>query len=728
MPIVARSRLPESGAIIVAKYARVSTLDQLSGFGLEVQDEICHGWLDRHPDAAVYDEYVDEAVSGALERRPEMDRLVRDAHQQHFNRILVPNVDRVGRTARAAYQWAWDMADLGIYFVSVAEGIDTSNDVGWSQFMRYVTLSEMEWLRIKERTLAGRELKISYGGWPGGPAPYGYRIAQDTTWVGKRRKKFSVLVTDDHESMVLSTAVDLIVDQRMNYTKACDELNLRKLFTRSGVPWTVGNLRNRLWSETIHDGYVVYRKTGRGNGKNTTLRREDGTPVHGDPLKIGVPPIFSAERTRVLMERLKKIGFQNGRSKDQVYPLSGRIDGQCGEVYTGAGRSGEARAYRCRGTTGKEGSCGEPHFNADGIEGVVWAELARLMKDGGGLRAMAAEWACSLPGDRAKYLERVTEFDTRIATQEDLINRKVPEYIRAGVDPAVLKASVKEMQQELEEFRKQKKCAEQWLEAYSAHERQAHNLFGIANGAREHPGTMTLEERREVFDMFNIRVAPGAMENTLKPGVKCAVSQWHWETGTLVPPDPTDAEWETVLAVLRTFFHGKAKQHFTTEYDIRAQFCGMLHRLRRGLAWSGMPLDWGPIDPMRTRQLTWWQKGAWPEVMQVLGADKKGVEAYRRPALPSLTITGRLGGGLLAEVRCEAPQGKRENLTLDRDAVKVDRPGYVRLSSGGQMEFETTVNLIGGGAGPCCRSGERAAGHRIGDCSARRAGEAGDMV
>lgn len=691
MPIVARPRLHESAAIIVAKYARVSTLDQLDGFGLEDQDKISNGWLDRHPDATVYDEYVDEAVSGALESRPEMDRLVLDAHQQHFNRILVPKVDRIGRTARAAYQWAWNMADLGIYFISVTEGIDTSTDAGWSQFMQYVTFSEMEWRRIKERTFAGRELKISYGGWPGGPAPYGYMIAQDTSWVGKRRKKFSVLVTDDHESMVLSVAVELVVDQGMNYTEACDELNKRKLFTRSGVPWTVGNLRNRLWSETIHDGYVVYRKTNRGNGKNTTLRYDDGTPVYGEPVKIGVPPIFSEERARLLMETLKKIGFQNGRISDQVYPLSARIDGRCGEVYTGAGRKGDARAYRCKGMLKEEGSCGEPHFNANEIEGVIWAELTRLMKDEGRLKAMAEEWVSSLPGDKEKYEERVTDFAAKIATQEDLIDRKVPEYIRAGVDPVVLKASVKEMQQELEEFRKQKKFAEQWLEAYAEYERQAHNLVDIANNARERLENMTLEERKEIFDMFNIRVAPGTMENTSKPGAKCDVSQWHWKTGTLVPPDPTDEEWEAVLTVLRTFFYGKAKKHFTTKYDIRAQFCGMLHRLRHGLSWNDMPLTWGPIDPMRTRQLKWWQKDAWPAVMEALGADKRGVEAYRRPTLPQLTVTGQLRAGLLAEVRSEAPRDKGESVIIDPNAVKADGPGYSILSATGQIGVETPM-------------------------------------
>lgn len=123
--------------------------------------------------------------------------------------------------------------------------------------------------------------------------------------------------------MVLAVAAESIVDQGINLTEACEELNNRRLFARSGVAWSVGNLRNRLHGETIHDGYVVHRKTDRGNGKNATLRCPDGTPVHGDQVRIGVPPIFS-----------------------------------CGEVYTGAGRGAE-RSYRCKGGL-KDPSCREP--------------------------------------------------------------------------------------------------------------------------------------------------------------------------------------------------------------------------------------------------------------------------------------------------------------------------------------------------------------------------------
>lgn len=648
MPIVARPRLRESAPIVVAKYARVSTLDQLDGFGLEDQEKISNGWLDRHPGATVHGEYVDEAVSGALESRPEMDRLVRDAHQRHFNRVLVPRVDRIGRTARAAYQLAWNMADLGVYVISVSENIDTSTESGWSQFVQHVRFSEMEWRRIRERTFAGRELKISYGGWPGGPAPYGYKIAQDTSVVGGRRKKFSVLVTDEHESKVLLVAAELIADG-MNISEACDELNERKLYTRSGVPWGAANLRNRLHGETIHSGYVTYRKTGRRTGRNTTRCGEDGTPVHGDQVRIGVPPILSAERAERLMEALKRIGFQNGRIDDQVYPLSGRIDSLCGSVYTGAGRSREGtRSYRCKGMSTKGEPCGEPCFDAAEIEGAVWAELAGLMSDESRLQVMADEQVKSLPGDKEEYEKRVTDLAGRIAEHEDLIHRQVPAYMAAGVNPLVLKAGVREMQRELDEYRKQKGFTEEWLRAHAERERRVGDI------ACERLDSMTLTERKAIFDRFDIRVTPGAMESRARPGVKCQIRQWHHETGTLVPPDPTDQEWEAILAMLRTFLSGRSQKHFVSKYDIRGQFSGMLHRLRYGLSWADMPLTWGPINPMRERQLLWWKWGAWPEMMTAMGADRRGVEVYERPALPPLTVTGRLHAGLPVEAAGEA--------------------------------------------------------------------------
>ncbi|MFJ4503176.1 recombinase family protein [Streptomyces sp. NPDC088864] len=91
MSIVARLCPPASAAIVVAKYTRVSTGEQLGGFGLEDQNRLLSGWLARHSEATVYDDYVDEAVSGALGRRPEMDRLAIDARHLDSPRMPRPS-------------------------------------------------------------------------------------------------------------------------------------------------------------------------------------------------------------------------------------------------------------------------------------------------------------------------------------------------------------------------------------------------------------------------------------------------------------------------------------------------------------------------------------------------------------------------------------------------------------------------------------------------------------
>jgi DNA invertase Pin-like site-specific DNA recombinase/transposase len=648
MPIVARPRLDVAAAIVYAKYTRVSTLDQLEGFGLEAQDDICDGWARRFPDARCHDEYREEAISGSLESRPAMDRLIGDARTGAFNRILVPKVDRIGRTGRAAYQWVWNMADIGIHFISVQEGIDTSTEQGWNAFMQYVTFSEMEWRRIRERTFAGRELKISFGGWPGGPAPYGYRIAVDPDNVVKK-KRFSVLVTDERESMILHVAADLIIGGK-NITQTAIELNDRGLLTRSRVPWTVGNLRNRLLSETIHEGYVVYRKINRGNGKRTTTRYEDGTPVYGEPVNIGVPPIFTEERAKQLRAAMRMVGFV--RSDEEVYPLSGRIFGSCGNYYTGVKSAGE-RAYRCKGGLGSD-SCGEMYFRADEIEGAIWSELTKLFRDETRLKDMAAEWLDSLPGDKSKYERRVEEFDAKIRKQSKLIEETVPQYMREKIDPKIMAAAVRDLQAEMERFVEQRDLARQWLDEYREYERQALNLSAIAESAKERLDNLSSVEQKEIFEMFNLKVVPGATNLVRRSGVRCAVMNWHYETGTLVPPDPTDEEWAKVEAYLLTKFY---RQHFTGPSDVRTHFNGCLHRLRHGIPWADMPDTWGPQNRLRERQLTWWKKGVWPEMLALLHADRRGAPAYQRPSLPQLTVTGQLRGGLLAEVRTEGPQG-----------------------------------------------------------------------
>ncbi|MFJ9374574.1 hypothetical protein [Streptomyces sp. NPDC101455] len=205
----------------------------------------------------------------------------------------------------------------------------------------------------------------------------------------------------------------------------------------------------------------------------------------------------------------------------------------------------------------------------------------------------------------------------------------------------------------------QDRVSEAWLARHP--EVAVHDSYvdEAVSGALERLRSLTPAERKEVVDLFDVRVVLGDAAILGKPGVRCAVSEWHWTTSAKVPPNPDDEQWARVLEVLQPFF---TKRHFTSRYDIRRQFEGMLHRLRHGLTWGDMPLTWGPVDPIRVRQLSRWQKGAWPEVVRSLGGDAAGVAAYRRPSVPPLVVTAQFSAGA-----CGGPVPARPCPSLNSD-------------------------------------------------------------
>ena len=106
-----------------AIYARVSTLDQ------EPENQLAE--LRRYVEARGWTgtEYVDRGVSGAKDKRPALDRLVRDAKRRGFDVVVCWRLDRLGRNLKHLITLLDDLQALGVAFVSLAEG-DRRDDAG----------------------------------------------------------------------------------------------------------------------------------------------------------------------------------------------------------------------------------------------------------------------------------------------------------------------------------------------------------------------------------------------------------------------------------------------------------------------------------------------------------------------------------------------------------------------------------------------------------------------
>jgi len=163
----------------VATYTRVSTSEQVTdGASLDIQREQCRnliamrGW-------SLTGEFVDGGVSGADPQRAELDRLMSAARSGSLDAIVVAKLDRLGRSLRHLSNLFAELDDLGVAVVSVAESFESSTPTGRLMRNQLSSFAEFERDRITERMVEGLRRTAEDGFWPGGPAPYGYRLAAD---------------------------------------------------------------------------------------------------------------------------------------------------------------------------------------------------------------------------------------------------------------------------------------------------------------------------------------------------------------------------------------------------------------------------------------------------------------------------------------------------------------------------------------------------------------------
>jgi len=135
----------------VAIYARCSTLNgQNPEMQLGELRAFCQsrGW-------PVAGEYVDAGVSGSRERRPQLDRLLADCRRRRVDVVLVYRYDRFARSLRQLVNALEDFRSLGIDFISLHEGVDTSTANGRLVFGIFASIAEFERELIRDRVKSG---------------------------------------------------------------------------------------------------------------------------------------------------------------------------------------------------------------------------------------------------------------------------------------------------------------------------------------------------------------------------------------------------------------------------------------------------------------------------------------------------------------------------------------------------------------------------------------------
>lgn len=165
-----------------AVYTRVSTDEQVNGYGLDVQHAkteamaTVKGWT-------ITRMYSDDGLSGTLDtdRRPGLKALLDDACGGEIDAVIVLSLDRLARKTRLVLDLVEQLDGCGVQLVSVKEQLDTSTPSGRFVLTMFAALAQLERDTIVQRTTDGRNQRGKTDGEMGGRVPYGYRRVRNST-------------------------------------------------------------------------------------------------------------------------------------------------------------------------------------------------------------------------------------------------------------------------------------------------------------------------------------------------------------------------------------------------------------------------------------------------------------------------------------------------------------------------------------------------------------------
>jgi len=164
-----------------ALYARVSTKTGSQNPDTQIRElrEYCkrRGW-------EVAGEYTDAGVSGVKRERPELDRLLAECRKRRVDAVVVYRYDRFARSLRQLVNALEEFRALGIEFVSLHEGVDTSTPNGRLVFGIFASIAEFERELIRERVRSGLAAARARGKRIGRP-----RKSVDAAEIGRLRSQ-----------------------------------------------------------------------------------------------------------------------------------------------------------------------------------------------------------------------------------------------------------------------------------------------------------------------------------------------------------------------------------------------------------------------------------------------------------------------------------------------------------------------------------------------------------
>ncbi|WP_083452151.1 recombinase family protein [Candidatus Burkholderia verschuerenii] len=381
--------------------------------------------------------FVEPGASATNDRRPEFQRMIEAGTTKPapFDVVVVHSFSRFFRDHFELEFYVRKLAKNGVKLVSITQEMgDDPMHVMMRQIM--ALFDEYQSKENAKHVIRALKENARQGFWNGALPPIGYRVVAAEQRGAKVKKKLEIdPLHADTVRLIYRLALEGDgTTGQMGVKNIVSYLNSRRIFTRDGGRWGIGQVHR-----------ILTRRTYMGEHEfNKRSKTKELKPV-SEIVTVPVPPIIDREMFDTIQALLKAHNpkVMPARVISGPTMLTGLIHcAKCGGAMTiRTGKSGRYRYYACsikarQGPTACEGMA----VPMEKLDDLVAAHLEGQLLQPARLETILASVLDRRQEQGERHREHIAELKKR-ATESDLRLKRLYDAIEAGVadihDPAL---------------------------------------------------------------------------------------------------------------------------------------------------------------------------------------------------------------------------------------------------------------------------------------------------
>ena len=328
-------------AVIYARYSSDNQTEQ----SIEGQLRVCEQYAQNNG-YAILRKYIDRAMTGTNDNRPDFQRMIKDSSNKEFEYIIVYKIDRFSRNKYEIAKNKKILKDNGVKLVSAMENIpDTPEGIILESLLE--GMAEYYSAELSQKVKRGMNETRLKGNFTGGKLIYGYKVKDHKIIVNEKEAKVVRYIFQQY--ILGSFAKDIV-----------DSLTDKGILNKT-KPFTTSMIYKMLQNEKY---FGIFR--------------------HGNEIFKNIYPKIISKDT---YEKVRKLCLKNKygkRSLEVTYLLRHKLTcGYCGETISGESGTGKggtkSRYYKCFGRK-KHNGCKKTMIRKEPFEKFITDNVVKLLR------------------------------------------------------------------------------------------------------------------------------------------------------------------------------------------------------------------------------------------------------------------------------------------------------------------------------------------------------------